>query len=74
MPGVANLHDLHIWSLSTTEIAMTCHLVMQQGHPGDRFLHRLQDSLADLFQITHCTVQIEIDPEDAHEPIRHGGH
>ena len=74
LPGVAELHDLHIWSLSTTEIAMTCHLVMQQGHPGDRFLRGLQDSLTDLFQITHCTVQIEIDPHDAHDAIKHGNH
>ncbi|HEY1300309.1 MAG TPA: cation diffusion facilitator family transporter, partial [Stellaceae bacterium] len=34
-PGVTALHDLHIWGMSTTETALTCHLVMPQGHPGD---------------------------------------
>jgi cobalt-zinc-cadmium efflux system protein len=40
-PDVASLHDLHIWPMSTTEIALTCHLVMPQGHPGDAFIHGL---------------------------------
>ncbi len=37
-PGVADLHDLHIWSMSTTSVALTAHLVMAQGHPGNGFL------------------------------------
>ena len=40
LPGVARLHDLHIWPVSTTETALTCHLVMPGGHPGDMFLMR----------------------------------
>jgi cobalt-zinc-cadmium efflux system protein len=60
--GVAAVHDLHIWSMSTTETALTCHLVMPDGHPGDAFLHDLASDLAKRFKIIHATVQIEIDP------------
>lgn len=37
LPGVAGVHDLHIWGMSTTETALTAHLVMTAGHPGDAF-------------------------------------
>jgi cobalt-zinc-cadmium efflux system protein len=60
-PEVASLHDLHIWPMSTTEIALTCHLVMPGGHPGDAFIHRLSEQLAVKFRINHATVQIEVD-------------
>lgn len=60
-PGVASLHDLHVWSMSTTEIALTCHLVMPEGHPGDAFLHALCGDLDHRFGIGHATVQIETD-------------
>jgi len=39
MPGVSALHDLHIWGMSTTETALTCHLLMPGGHPGDAVLN-----------------------------------
>ncbi|MCW2285775.1 cobalt-zinc-cadmium efflux system protein [Rhodoblastus acidophilus] len=64
-PGVAALHDLHIWPMSTTHVALTCHLVMPTGHPGDAFLHELAQELAEKFGIDHPTVQIEIDPSPA---------
>ncbi|WP_298351806.1 cation diffusion facilitator family transporter [Rhodoblastus sp.] len=63
--GVAGLHDLHVWPMSTTEIALTCHLIMPGGHPGDCFLHDLAADLAREFRINHATVQIEIDPDRA---------
>jgi cobalt-zinc-cadmium efflux system protein len=60
--GVVELHDLHIWPMSTTENALTCHLVMPKGHPGDAFLHELCNDLAQRFKINHTTIQIEVDP------------
>ena len=61
-PGVLGVHDLHIWSMSTTETALTCHLVMANGHPGDAFIHHLADELDEHFQIGHPTIQLETDP------------
>src|SRR5271154_744838 len=58
--GVVDVHDLHIWPMSTTENALTCHLVMPNGHPGDAFLHELASDLAGRFKINHTTVQIEV--------------
>jgi cobalt-zinc-cadmium efflux system protein len=60
LPGVENIHDLHVWAMSTTETALTCHLVMPKGHPGDEFLVRLDQELHVKFRIAHPTVQIEL--------------
>ena len=62
-PGVCALHDLHIWPMSTTETALTCHLIIPSGHPGDAELRRITDTLRDKFSIPHATIQIEIDEE-----------
>ncbi|MBC7985824.1 MAG: cation transporter [Sphingomonadaceae bacterium] len=59
LEGVARVHDLHIWNMSTTETALTAHLVMPEGHPGDAFLAALQARLSARFHIDHSTVQIE---------------
>ncbi|MFN3656899.1 MAG: cation diffusion facilitator family transporter [Pseudolabrys sp.] len=59
LPGVSTVHDLHIWALSTTVTALTCHLVMPGGHAGDDFLHRVADELQHTFDIGHVTIQIE---------------
>lgn len=59
LPGVGAVHDLHIWPMSTTETALTAHIVMPQGHPGDAFLHDLAHELEHRFQIGHATVQVE---------------
>lgn len=58
--GVASLHDLHIWSMSTTEVALTVHLVMPKGHPGDAVLLEICHELEHKFQIHHPTIQVEI--------------
>jgi cobalt-zinc-cadmium efflux system protein len=60
LPGVTEIHDLHIWAMSTTENALTVHLVMPAGHPGDAFLTSLCRSLDERFGIHHATVQIEV--------------
>jgi cobalt-zinc-cadmium efflux system protein len=62
-PGVTELHDLHIWSMSTKEIALTCHLVIPGGRPDDDFLRDLAHDLKHDFGIGHPTVQIETDAE-----------
>jgi cobalt-zinc-cadmium efflux system protein len=64
-PGVASVHDLHIWPMSTTETALTCHLVIPEGHPGDTFVHELSEQLASRFDINHPTIQIEVDQKVA---------
>jgi cobalt-zinc-cadmium efflux system protein len=64
LPGVSRVHDLHIWPMSTTQTALTCHLVMPDGHPGDTFNAELAEHLRDQFSIEHTTVQIEL-AEDA---------
>jgi cobalt-zinc-cadmium efflux system protein len=60
LPGVTQVHDLHIWPISTTETALTCHVVMPSGHPGDRFLMDAAHELAHDFRIGHTTIQIEV--------------
>jgi cobalt-zinc-cadmium efflux system protein len=59
LPGVARVHDLHIWSTSTTDFALTAHLVMPGGFPGDAFLHDCAHGIEHRFGITHSTLQIE---------------
>ena len=59
LPGVTAVHDLHIWPMSTTEAALTAHLVMPAGCPGDAFLHDLAHRLEHDFKIGHTTVQVE---------------
>jgi cobalt-zinc-cadmium efflux system protein len=57
--GVAAVHDLHIWGMSTTETALTVHLVMPQPPADDKFLHEVSHQLQERFEIGHTTIQIE---------------
>ena len=59
LPGVASVHDLHIWPMSTTETALIAHLVMPAGNPGDTFLHEAAHQLEHRFGIGHATLQVE---------------
>ena len=65
LDGVDAVHDLHIWPMSTTETALTAHLVMPHGHPGDAFLREIAEELEHHHAIGHATVQIEQDRECA---------
>ncbi|MDO8386593.1 MAG: cation diffusion facilitator family transporter [Polaromonas sp.] len=58
LPGVTRVHDLHIWAMGTSQIALTAHLVMPQGHADDAFLKHATDQLHDRFDITHVTLQV----------------
>ncbi|MBO9580054.1 MAG: cation transporter [Sphingobium sp.] len=69
-PGVEDVHDLHIWSIGTTETALTAHLLMPGGHPGNAFLAGLTDDLEHQFRIDHVTIQIELDDGKACDPCQ----
>jgi cobalt-zinc-cadmium efflux system protein len=57
--GVADIHDLHIWGMSTTESALTVHLVIPEGYPGDAFMDEIMDTLKEKYFIHHSTLQVE---------------
>jgi len=69
-PGVTEVHDLHIWPLGTTETALTAHLFMPGGHPGNAFLAGLTEDLQHQFRIDHVTIQIELDDGKACDPCQ----
>ena len=58
LPGVARVHDLHVWAMGTSEIAMTAHLVMPQGQADDAFLAHATHELHEQFEIGHVTLQV----------------
>jgi cobalt-zinc-cadmium efflux system protein len=59
LPGVTEVHDLHIWGMSTTETALTAHLVRPGSPVDDRLLHSACTELKTRFQVHHATLQIE---------------
>ena len=60
LDGVTEVHDLHIWGMSTTETALSAHLAMPTGLPGDAFHKTVSDQLKEKFGIDHPTIQIEL--------------
>jgi cobalt-zinc-cadmium efflux system protein len=60
LPAVKEIHDLHVWAISTTGTALSAHLVIPTGHPGDAFLHSIRHELEHRFNISHATIQIEM--------------
>lgn len=61
-PGVAAVHDLHVWAMGTTQVALTAHLVMPGGGGDDAFLQRSSGLLAERFGIGHVTLQVVRQP------------
>jgi cobalt-zinc-cadmium efflux system protein len=59
LPGVSDVHDLHIWAMSTTETALTAHLVRPGAGLDDRLLNEICQELEHHFKISHATLQIE---------------
>jgi cobalt-zinc-cadmium efflux system protein len=70
--GVTEIHDLHIWGMSTTESALTVHLVMPDGYPGDAFMDDIMRTLTERFSIQHSTLQVEQGTTD-HTCVLHPG-
>lgn len=68
LPGVASVHHLHIWAMSTTEVALTCHAVLSNDRPRDDLLREAAEGLTHRFGIRHTTLQIE--SEDQCGPAR----
>ena len=58
LPGIVQVHDLHIWAMDTSQVAMTAHLVMPVGHADDAFLQAATEMLHERFEITHVTLQV----------------
>jgi len=59
LPGVREVHDLHVWAMSTTDVALTAHLVLDWPEREPEFLGRLERELEEKFGIGHSTVQLE---------------
>jgi cobalt-zinc-cadmium efflux system protein len=66
LPGVTDVHDLHVWALSTTENAMTAHIVMPAGHPGDVFVDGIVGTLRRDYAMHHATLQVEMGTTEHH--------
>jgi cobalt-zinc-cadmium efflux system protein len=62
LPGVSRVHDLHVWAMGTSQAALTAHLVVPQGHPGDAFLRDATEGLRVRFSIGHVTLQLMTEP------------
>lgn len=70
LPGVTDVHDLHVWAMSTSETAMTAHLTRPENSDADAFLHQACEGLLDRFGIGHATLQVET---GSYEPCRLAG-
>ncbi len=67
---IEEVHDLHIWAMSTTETALTAHLVIPEGH-DDQLLYDIREKLHEMFEISHTTLQVEKDwNDDEYRPFK----
>jgi cobalt-zinc-cadmium efflux system protein len=65
LPGVEAVDDLHIWAMSTTETALTAHIIRPANDDGDHFLRTACEGLAARFNIGHATLQVQTDAAQA---------
>lgn len=73
-PGVIDVHDLHVWALSTTGNALSAHLVMPAGHPGDESLDRIVIALRERFSMQHATLQVDLGTTEHRCAMDHAPH
>jgi cobalt-zinc-cadmium efflux system protein len=73
-PGVTDVHDLHVWALSTTGNALSAHLVMPAGHPGDHTVDRIVAVLREEFQMHHATLQVDMGTTEHRCTLDHPPH
>ncbi len=59
LENVSQFHDFHVWPMSTTEVALSVHLIVTEGYIGKGFLNEIQQDLHDDFNIEHSTIQVE---------------
>ncbi|MBS1179555.1 MAG: cation efflux protein, partial [Proteobacteria bacterium] len=79
LPGVARVHDLHVWAMGTSDTALTAHLVMPEAQADDAFLRQASDILQQRFAIGHVTLQVVRAPimkgcAEAAAPASHAAH
>jgi len=65
-PGVAEVHDLHVWTITSGMDSVSCHIVSDESLPYDKVLQSVRDVVIERFSIDHVTIQIE--PEGFEEP------
>jgi len=70
LSSVTQIHDLHVWALSTTETALSIHLVVTDERISNNFLQQIQSDLHEHYHIEHATIQLEKDSENmlSHDP------
>ncbi|MFM0723686.1 cation diffusion facilitator family transporter [Paraburkholderia strydomiana] len=73
-PGVVDVHDLHVWALSTTGNALSAHLVIPAGHPGDESLDRIVGALRERFSMQHATLQVDLGTTEHRCALDHAPH
>ena len=73
LPNVTRVHDLHIWGMSTSEVALTAHLIIPEARVDDGFLQNVSSNLHDQFGINHTTLQVERGDGDRTCVLEHPG-
>ncbi len=68
VPGALEVHDLHVWSLTTGRYALSAHAVVEDGAPSDHVLAEMTERLAERFDIQHVTIQLEVRNRRSAEP------